>query len=417
MTTTQPVAIPTGEPAQRRTFQLTDLQHNRNKFYVVDTWPLAGEQLVFRATYGRVGTAAQVDTKIATGPWVERKIREKLAKGYQEVRLHQPEVRLTALASAQPIDPKVQALVNAIYAEAGHNIAAFLAVDVGALSLEQVARGRSLLLQAQQQAHAWQHSRSAADFEQLAATVQHFYNAIPTQLAARIDRTQVVDDFCRTLAEQEDRLKQLEAAVATRNACQGQPHLSLLDVLGAEVVLLPENDRCYGDIVDAMLRTTVHGYRVRVRDIFTVTVPAERRAFEQNSIGRSQVALLFHGTPNQNIRHILRSGLRCPRVPAHGRMFGDGIYFASMCSKSANYCRVQRRDVPHMLLLADVAIGRPFVARIAMTDLQTAPAGYDSVWGRAGHTAAWGSALRYDEHIVYHAAQQTLRYLVTFDRT
>ena len=417
MTTMPASSTPTGEPEQRRKFQHTNLQGNSNKYYVIDTWPLDGEQVFFRATYGRVGAAPQLDEKVATRHWVERKIQEKLAKGYREVLLHRPDVVLTAPGTAAtPVEPKVQELVNLVFAEAGKNIASFLAMDLAALSLEQIGHGRDLLIAAQQQYGAWlQHGGSNA-FEALAHTVEHFYNAIPTRLAARIERSEVVGNFCQALGEHEDRLKQLEAAVATANARQHNPHVSLYDTLGAEVALVPQNHRRYGQVCDYIARTAVHGYKLRVRDVFAVTVPGERHAFEQHLQGRGDATLLFHGTASQNICHILRGGLICPRVASHGRMFGDGIYFANACTKSANYCRASRPDVPQMLFLADVALGKRYVARKAMTDLHAAPAGYDSVWGKAGHTGSWGSRLQFDEFIVYNTAQQTLRYLVTFDR-
>ena len=416
MTTMPASSIPTGEPENRRKFQFTNLQGNSNKYYVVDTWPLDGEQVFFRATYGRVGAAPQLDEKVATRHWVERKIQEKLSKGYREVLLRRPDVVVTAPATAAPVNPKVQELVNLVFAEAGKNIASFLAVDVAALSPEQIGQGRNLLVRAQQQYGDWLRRGGQSSFEALAQTVESFYNAVPTRLAARIKRELVVGDFCKALGEQEDRLNRLEAAVATANAQQRNPQVSLYDTLGADVAALSQNDRRYGEVCDSIARTVVHGYNVRVRDVFAVTIPDERRAFEQNRQGRGEVALLFHGTAGQNVCHILRSGLICPRVASHGRMFGDGIYFANKCTKSANYCRASRPGVPQMLFLADVALGKRYVAPKAMADLQAPPAGYDSVWGKAGHTGSWGSRLQFDEFIVYNRTQQTLRYLVTFDR-
>ncbi len=348
--------------------------------------------------------------------WVERKIQEKLGKGYREVLLHRPQVVATDPITAAPVDAKVQDLVNLVFSEAGKNIASFLAVDVDTLSPEQITAGRQLLGQAQRQWSGWSTSRSRSDFDALAGTVQQFYNAIPTQLSARIDRDQVIVDFCNQLAEQEDRLKQLEVALSTAAARQRNPQVSLYDALGADIGVVQRNDRRYGQIYDYVERTCVHGYRVRVRDIFSVAVPDERRAWDRNTCGRDNVALLFHGTASQNVCHILRGGLICPRLASHGRMFGDGIYFANKCTKSANYCMVSKRGVPHMLFLAEVALGKQFVAKEAMTSLKAAPTGYHSVWGKAGHTGSWGSRLQYDEFIVYNTPQQSLRYVVTFDR-
>jgi len=40
-----------------------------------------------------------------------------------------------------------------------------------------------------------------------------------------------------------------------------------------------------------------------------------------------------------------------------GYMFGKGIYFADMVSKSANYCFAQRNNPYGLLLLCEVALG------------------------------------------------------------
>ena len=38
-------------------------------------------------------------------------------------------------------------------------------------------------------------------------------------------------------------------------------------------------------------------------------------------------------------------------------MFGKGIYFADMSSKSANYCFTSRSDPTGLMLLCEVALG------------------------------------------------------------
>ena len=52
-------------------------------------------------------------------------------------------------------------------------------------------------------------------------------------------------------------------------------------------------------------------------------------------------------------------GLRIapPEAPVTGYMFGKGVYFADMVSKSANYCNITRSNNTGLLLLCDVALG------------------------------------------------------------
>lgn len=40
-----------------------------------------------------------------------------------------------------------------------------------------------------------------------------------------------------------------------------------------------------------------------------------------------------------------------------GYMFGKGVYFADMVSKSANYCHTSQSEPVGLLLLAEVALG------------------------------------------------------------
>lgn len=69
--------------------------------------------------------------------------------------------------------------------------------------------------------------------------------------------------------------------------------------------------------------------------------------------------LLWHGSRTTNFAGILSQGLRIapPEAPVTGYMFGKGIYFADMVSKSANYCCTGPTNPTGLLLLCDVALG------------------------------------------------------------
>ena len=49
--------------------------------------------------------------------------------------------------------------------------------------------------------------------------------------------------------------------------------------------------------------------------------------------------------------------LSLPEAPATGYMFGKGVYFADMSSKSANYCFANKQSSTGVLMLCDVALG------------------------------------------------------------
>ncbi|KAJ2995448.1 Poly [ADP-ribose] polymerase 2 [Globomyces sp. JEL0801] len=70
--------------------------------------------------------------------------------------------------------------------------------------------------------------------------------------------------------------------------------------------------------------------------------------------------LLWHGSRLTNFVGILSQGLRIapPEAPVTGYMFGKGVYFADMVSKSANYCFTSRQNNVGILLLCEVALGK-----------------------------------------------------------
>ena len=59
---------------------------------------------------------------------------------------------------------------------------------------------------------------------------------------------------------------------------------------------------------------------------------------------------------------ILSGGLRIapPEAPVTGYMFGKGVYFADMSSKSANYCFANSGSSTGVMLLCDVALGKQY---------------------------------------------------------
>ena len=77
-------------------------------------------------------------------------------------------------------------------------------------------------------------------------------------------------------------------------------------------------------------------YDMEVLDLFSLDKENETKNFQD--CGNSR--LLYHGSRLSNWAGILGNGLKIapPEAPSTGYMFGKGVYFADMSSKSANYC-------------------------------------------------------------------------------
>ena len=78
-------------------------------------------------------------------------------------------------------------------------------------------------------------------------------------------------------------------------------------------------------------------------------------------------------------------GLRIapPEAPVTGYMFGKGIYFADMVSKSANYCHASYENPRGLALLAEVALGKMHECKGAEY-IEKLPTGFHSCKGLGG---------------------------------
>jgi poly [ADP-ribose] polymerase len=91
-------------------------------------------------------------------------------------------------------------------------------------------------------------------------------------------------------------------------------------------------------------------------NLFEVQSEMEDNRFNKTINNRT---LLWHGSRLTNFVGILSQGLRIapPEAPVTGYMFGKGVYFADMSSKSANYCFTSPDSNTGILLLCEVALG------------------------------------------------------------
>ncbi|XP_076816431.1 poly [ADP-ribose] polymerase 1-like isoform X2 [Clavelina lepadiformis] len=188
-------------------------------------------------------------------------------------------------------------------------------------------------------------------------------------------------------------------------------------------------------------------YTLAIDELFKVNRKGEDRRFRPfQKLPNRQ--LLWHGSRATNFAGILSQGLRIapPEAPVTGYMFGKGIYFADMVSKSANYCGSSHSNPYGLGLLADVALGNMYEltnaknvrklpkgkhsvkgigttepdksTHVTTTDGVTVPMGKESTADLTRHNNQTSKTkqykLVYNEYIVYDVAQVNLKYLVKF---
>ncbi|KAK6941001.1 SAP domain [Dillenia turbinata] len=181
---------------------------------------------------------------------------------------------------------------------------------------------------------------------------------------------------------------------------------------------------------------THSNYTVDIVQIFRASRESEIERFKKFSCMKNRM-LLWHGSRLTNWTGILSQGLRIapPEAPVTGYMFGKGVYFADMFSKSANYCYSTRSATSGVLLLCEVALGdmaellaanyhadqlpegKLSTKGVGATapDLSEAEILEDGVvvpLGRPKEQQGTKGSLLYNEYIVYNVDQIRMRYVI-----
>ncbi|KAL5701307.1 NAD(+) ADP-ribosyltransferase [Ranunculus cassubicifolius] len=270
-----------------------------------------------------------------------------------------------------------------------------------------------------------------------------FYTVIPHDFGYKKMSEFVID----TQKKLKRKLQMVEALreiqVATKlindgNEMQEDPLYSHYRNLRCELIALDIHSQEYAMIERYMRNTHANthlSYTVDIVQIFRISRHGETERFKKYFYTNNRM-LLWHGSRLTNWTGILSQGLRIapPEAPSNGSMFGRGVYFADMFSKSANYC-CSGLSSSGVLLLCEVALGDMAECMTANHGASRLPYGKSSTKGvgatapdPSGHialedgvivplgkpmpTGRLGAGLLYNEYIVYNVDQIRMRYVI-----
>eukprot|EP00276_Gloeochaete_wittrockiana_P011318 CAMPEP_0184646682 /NCGR_PEP_ID=MMETSP0308-20130426/3420_1 /TAXON_ID=38269 /ORGANISM="Gloeochaete witrockiana, Strain SAG 46.84" /LENGTH=644 /DNA_ID=CAMNT_0027076925 /DNA_START=63 /DNA_END=1997 /DNA_ORIENTATION=- len=347
------------------------------------------------------------------------------------------------LAANSSLDQRLQTLIELI---SSHKIMEStlqeMEIDLkkmplGKLTKKQIREGYEILSQLEEVL------KGRGDGEQTVEDLTNrFYSKIPHDFGRR--RPTLINSLVVLKAKMEvlEALGDIEIAQSMIKVKKEEENVHQLDSIYASlnctVQPLPKDHETYKMIVKMVENThapTHSSYTLEVVDVFEVERKEEKPRYEPfKKLHNRQ--LLWHGSRVTNFMGILSQGLRIapPEAPHAGYMFGKGIYFADMVSKSANYCACNRNQDSGLLLLGEVALGDALELEQAQY-IEQLPSKKHSTkgWGKTipdpkgavtlpgGIVAHLGkpigsdhqkSVLQYNEMIVYSVNQVLLRYLV-----
>uniref|UniRef100_U5EZI1 Poly [ADP-ribose] polymerase n=1 Tax=Corethrella appendiculata TaxID=1370023 RepID=U5EZI1_9DIPT len=267
-----------------------------------------------------------------------------------------------------------------------------------------------------------------------------FYSLIPHNFG--IEKPTILDtvELIKSKSEMIDNLLEIEVAYSLLNAATDDskhPIDSHYEQLKTDMEVL-KRDTDEFKILETYVRNThaeTHNeYSLCIEEIFKIRRKGEDRRYKPFKKLHNR-KLLWHGSRLTNFVGILTHGLKIapPEAPATGYMFGKGIYFADMVSKSANYCATTRSSRTGLMLLCEVALGEMEHLHAAkyVTKLpndkhsvigvgRTHPHpderhiredGVEIPYGKGVENPNIKSSLLYNEYIVYDVAQVNVQYL------
>ena len=172
----------------------------------------------------------------------------------------------------------------------------------------------------------------------------------------------------------------------------------------------------YSDVQDRVLNyiKPMHNWKPTITKIKKISNPSLEMKFnaaKTRCFGK-YIALKCHGTGKDGIEKIPREGFKMPAPNGRRSMFGQGIYFATDSSKSAQeiYTKGTRK-----LLLCDVLLGNPktVLSRDPSLTLEKIRGeGFDSVFAPRDSQATRG--VLNDEFVIYDPDQALPRYIIHY---
>ncbi|XAR61125.1 NAD(+) ADP-ribosyltransferase [Bertholletia excelsa] len=309
-------------------------------------------------------------------------------------------------------------------------------MPLGKLSKNNIQKGFEALTEIQNLLNSTEHNPSHKESLIVDAS-NRFFTLIPS-IHPRVIRDE--DDF-------KSKVKMLEALqdieIASRLVGFDTDNDDTLDEkykkLHCDIAPLPHESEDYR-LIEKYLQTThapTHtDWALELEEVFSLEREGE---FDKFALYREKLGnrmLLWHGSRMTNFVGILSQGLRIapPEAPATGYMFGKGIYFADLVSKSAQYCYTDRNNPVGLMLLSEVALGNVYQLTKAQY-MDKPPEGKHSTkglgkkiplesdfvkWrgdvvvpcGKPATSKIKTSELMYNEYIVYNAAQVKMQFLL-----
>ncbi|CAI2363215.1 unnamed protein product [Moneuplotes crassus] len=435
-----------------------DLEKNNNKFYIAQGLKKSSGCYLW-TRWGRVGIDGKTkminaSTEQFCANLFNKKVNDKKNHRYKEVELAvEPDKKSKQNSKAKikkkktirkeksGLPPKVQNLIRFIFnmnlieksvVKVGYNVKK---MPLGNLSKQTISDGYTILKSIEKELAKKKPINST-----LSTLSGDFYTTIPHDIGYKKLKDFIINTP-KILKEKLDLVDSLRdiriAAEIVNQVDDGDDDANELDAqykkMNCEIVPMDDSFPEYKTLLKALETThgKTHHFKLTPIDVFKIEREGEQKKFD-GKVGNKM--LLWHGSRFSNFGGILSQGLRIapPEAPVSGYMFGKGVYFADIVSKSAGYCCSHLSNKEGLLLLCEVAIGETNDLTNAKYDANKLPRGKHSTLGMGkwipDHSEDIDDAkifmgpiqeesktknrcLRYNEYITYDIDRIVMKYL------
>jgi poly [ADP-ribose] polymerase len=277
------------------------------------------------------------------------------------------------------------------------------------------------------------------DSSEITNLTSQFYTLVPHSFGRKKPTLLESQDL---IDASQDLIDELRNVQVTYNIIKSSGNAGKLtnvyEQMGARIESLDKSSQMYSELVKYVANTqaSTHHCNLQVIDVYQVSKPTDT-VYDEFTKNMKNKMLLFHGSPISNWCSIIKNGLLLDPsklgVTITGKMFGYGIYWANSVSKSFNYCGVDSSRIA-VLAIGEVALGEIYQQTNANYNLSQKT--LDSV--KKNSTQGMGSSspssvtvidgvgipngkltknsksysLLYDEFIIYNTNQYKIKYLI-----
>lgn len=419
-----------------------DANNNHNKFYEA----ILNDDYSIDVKYGRVGQSSVSHHYYPHEKNFSILVQSKISKGYtDETALHSVKENARAAhkdLTYEPIsDEIVRELVEELIKSSNEFMKSNYTVTLAEITQKMIDEAENDIDELVEIANNYPTSSVYAfnrKLEELFADIprkmrdvsKHLYN--PNEDMARTSGNYTEQDIARTTAaferiiqRERDMLDNIRGQLIPTIQRQSQHDGTVLDAYGLSVREVTYRQE---DEITTHLGKDYNGLDVERRYVraFAVENNRTRQDYEdfkrQHSLSQRDCALFYHGSKVENWFSIMKQGLSLnPDAKITGKMFGNGLYFASDARKSLNYMDVKgsrwndgQRDSGYMAVYA-VALGKCYKPTGALSpsfSKRNLRDGCLSVYADKMLTG-----LNNDEYIVYDQSQCTIKYLLEMTKS